>query len=139
MSPTECPTCGGPAWCWADRSDGVTVNFACDTPTCRAGKGPWDTPRPATPLGNVERHDGLDRCPCGCKYWEDDRCIDCGGTEVERPDVPADWPVQPLGIEDLAQAVCPTTCGACGRIWDDGISTGLTPAPAGRCPFEPLH
>ena len=21
---------------------------------------------------------GVDRCECGCKYWENDRCIDCG-------------------------------------------------------------
>ncbi len=31
------------------------------------------------------------------------------------------------------------TCGTCGRIWDDNIVTGWTPAPAGRCPFEPSH
>jgi hypothetical protein len=22
--------------------------------------------------------EGCDRCFCGCKYWEADRCIDCG-------------------------------------------------------------
>ena len=33
-------------------------------------------------LGNVVRDSGCDRCPCGCKYWENDRCVDCGGTEV---------------------------------------------------------
>jgi hypothetical protein len=33
--------------------------------------------------GNVEREHGVDRCYCGSKYWEHDRCIDCGGTEVE--------------------------------------------------------
>lgn len=22
--------------------------------------------------------DGIDRCDCGCKYWQDGRCIDCG-------------------------------------------------------------
>ena len=33
-------------------------------------------------LGN-KRDSGCDRCPCGCKYWENDRCIDCGGTEVD--------------------------------------------------------
>lgn len=37
--------------------------------------------------GNVERREGLDRCYCGCKYWEHDRCIDCGGSDVdEDPD-----------------------------------------------------
>jgi hypothetical protein len=32
-------------------------------------------------LGNRVRQEGVDRCFCGCKYWENDRCIDCGGTE----------------------------------------------------------
>lgn len=41
-----CPECNGPAEVWADRSDGVTVNFACDNPECPAGNGPWDTDRP---------------------------------------------------------------------------------------------
>jgi hypothetical protein len=31
------------------------------------------------------------------------------------------------------------TCGACGRSWDDGRITSITPTPAGRCPFEDLH
>lgn len=31
--------------------------------------------------GNRVRAEGADRCWCGCKYWENDRCIDCGGTE----------------------------------------------------------
>lgn len=29
-------------------------------------------------LGNTEAREGSDRCWCGCKYWERDRCIDCG-------------------------------------------------------------
>jgi hypothetical protein len=28
--------------------------------------------------GNVVARSGYDRCDCGCKYWEQDRCIDCG-------------------------------------------------------------
>lgn len=32
-----------------------------------------------------------------------------------------------------------TTCGTCGRIWEDGLITGITPTPAGRCPWEYLH
>jgi hypothetical protein len=31
------------------------------------------------------------------------------------------------------------TCGNCGRTWDNGQSTDLTPTPSGRCPFEYLH
>ena len=28
--------------------------------------------------GNLTAQSGCDRCDCGCKYWEFDRCIDCG-------------------------------------------------------------
>ena len=38
------------------------------------------------PNGNVVRIDGVDRCACGCKYWERDRCIDCGDTQVVEDD-----------------------------------------------------
>lgn len=31
------------------------------------------------------------------------------------------------------------TCETCWRMWDDSISTGSTPVPAGRCPFEYDH
>lgn len=27
--------------------------------------------------GNEVAQEGVDRCWCGCKYWEKDRCIDC--------------------------------------------------------------
>jgi len=33
--------------------------------------------------GNRVRVEGVDRCWCGCKYWENDACVDCGGTEVQ--------------------------------------------------------
>jgi DNA-directed RNA polymerase subunit N (RpoN/RPB10) len=29
-------------------------------------------------LGNKIALEGCDRCYCGCKYWENDKCIDCG-------------------------------------------------------------
>ena len=29
------------------------------------------------PLANIIAQEGCDRCFCGCKYWEHDRCIDC--------------------------------------------------------------
>lgn len=32
-----------------------------------------------------------------------------------------------------------TVCGACGAAWDDSVSTGWTPTPAGRCPWEDEH
>lgn len=28
-------------------------------------------------LGNTMALEGVDRCACGCKYWENDRCCDC--------------------------------------------------------------
>lgn len=31
------------------------------------------------------------------------------------------------------------TCGACGRSWDDAVSTAITPTPSARCPFEYDH
>lgn len=29
-------------------------------------------------LGNEIAKEGVDICFCGCKYWERDKCIDCG-------------------------------------------------------------
>ena len=28
--------------------------------------------------GNRVAIEGLTRCPCGSKYWENDACVDCG-------------------------------------------------------------
>lgn len=53
------------------------------------------------------------------------------------PEVPADFPVRPLGPDD--PATDRVTCGTCGRSWDDAIGTTWTPAPAARCPFEYFH
>ncbi len=55
--------------------------------------------------------------------------------------VPKDSPVRPLrvGTKAYAKATGLTTCGTCGRHWDDDIVTGITPAPSGRCPFEYYH
>ena len=53
------------------------------------------------------------------------------------PEVPADFPVQPL--QSLDDARYAAQCGVCHRIWDDGQATAYTPAPAGRCPFEAFH
>lgn len=53
------------------------------------------------------------------------------------PKVPKDFPVKVL--KPGAKAKDRATCGTCGRSWDDGIVTGLTPAAAARCPFEQYH
>jgi len=57
--------------------------------------------------------------------------------ETELLPVPEDWPVQPLQSGDKAER--PTTCGTCGRTWDDAKVTGMTPTPSARCPFEAFH
>jgi hypothetical protein len=69
---------------------------------------------------------GLDDIP----YAEEDG-------KDELPEVPEDFPVQPL--KPGQPAVDRVTCGTCGRSWDDAISTGWTPTPSGRCPFEYFH
>lgn len=47
--------------------------------------------------------------------------------------VPGDLRRQVIPPEDIA------TCGTCGRSWDDGQGTSVTPTPSGRCPFEYDH
>lgn len=51
--------------------------------------------------------------------------------------VPKNWPVQPVKLAPNNRDYA--TCGTCGRIWNDALSTSMTPAPSGRCPFEPFH
>lgn len=53
------------------------------------------------------------------------------------PSVPSGWPVQPIEQDRRVKNLC--TCLTCGRSWDDGVSTSITPAPSGRCPFEYFH
>lgn len=68
--------------------------------------------------------------------------IDVEG-EIERPPVPADWPVQPIPAPErdqrAADGECIATCEECGRSWDDETPTSMTPTPGGRCPFEAFH
>lgn len=60
------------------------------------------------------------------------------GYDALAPDVPADFPVQPL-LHWSSTDPRVMQCGECGRAWDDTVSTDLTPAPSGRCPFEYFH
>lgn len=60
------------------------------------------------------------------------------------PRVPASHEVRPLRYGSKAWKAAEATrtlftCGGCGRSWDDGIVTGMTPTPSGRCPFEYYH
>ena len=61
--------------------------------------------------------------------------------KVAAEEVPDDYPVKVLkpGTEAYRNAKDLTTCGTCGRSWDDAVITGMTPAPSARCPFEYYH
>lgn len=61
----------------------------------------------------------------------------CRAVLVPEKDVPADFPVRPL--KDDEHPPGRTTCGTCGRSWDDDAVTDRTPVPSARCPFEPFH
>jgi hypothetical protein len=50
---------------------------------------------------------------------------------------PEDFPVAELWEGEEARDRA--TCGACGRSWDDGAVTSMTPTPSGRCPWEAYH
>lgn len=50
--------------------------------------------------------------------------------------IPDDFEVRP--IEDRGEPGT-ATCGYCDLSWNDDLSTGLTPVPSGRCPFEYFH
>jgi hypothetical protein len=56
--------------------------------------------------------------------------------QIHNP-VPRSHPVRALEPHESGAAVM--TCGTCGRRWDDDFITSMTPAPAGRCPFEEFH
>lgn len=47
--------------------------------------------------------------------------------------------IELLTPEAIERTPGAATCGTCGRSWDDDHSTGVTPTPAGRCPFEDDH
>ncbi len=58
---------------------------------------------------------------------------DKGGADSVREGFAGDVYVVPFSADTV------TECGTCGRMWDDAISTSVTPVPAGRCPFEYDH
>lgn len=70
---------------------------------------------------------------CGSE-WE--RVEDVQVSAVPRGDHTPD----PRGVVELEpDDPRATVCGACGRGWDDTVSTSCTPTPSGRCPFEGEH
>lgn len=79
--------------------------------------------------GAAARSAGVTVCRCGHSVH----------AQATLPPVPPDFPVQPLTPDQAGLATDPATCGECGRTWDDAVSTGMTPVPSGRCPFEHFH
>jgi hypothetical protein len=51
--------------------------------------------------------------------------------------IPDDYEVRPVDAAAPGSRI--TTDGYCGLSWDDAVVTSMTPAPSGRCPFEPFH
>lgn len=58
-------------------------------------------------------------------------------TPAPNQGIPDSHPVQPLKWGQTPPGMA--TCLTCDRSWDDSVSTSMTPAPAGRCPFEYYH
>lgn len=62
--------------------------------------------------GNISAHEGLDRCFCGAKYWENDQCVSCGASiqrvwivqhaEGQRTlsGIKHQWAMDALGLQD---------------------------------------
>ena len=68
--------------------------------------------------GNAVAREGCDRCSCGCKYWENDRCIDCGTpiSEVTRQCPECDHDLMPPGPAGQPGDDS-YYCEGCGRAW----------------------
>lgn len=54
--------------------------------------------------------------------------------------VPKDWPVRHIyrGSKAASRPGI-AECGTCRRLWDDTVTTSMTPTPSARCPFEYFH
>ena len=72
--------------------------------------------------GNVEAREGCDRCYCGCKYWEFDRCVDCA-THIDQVICPGSDRLELKWGHDIVTGTIP--CPVCDtRVTME--STGLT-------------
>lgn len=68
--------------------------------------------------------------------WSFSRYVYSTVSPVLKPeDIPSDFEVKPDPKDPYTFA----QCGTCLLTWDDSISTGITPVPSGRCPFEYFH
>lgn len=79
--------------------------------------------------GNVIAREGATRCACGCKYWENDRCIDCGDKprcecgnplNQDNDESKCDWCMNPeceiiVEVDGVASGTRISTCEFDGR------------------------
>lgn len=59
---------------------GIETGVVCRACYRADGMGDmWDTTiaTPADKHGNLVAEEGVSRCSCGSKYWENDKCVDC--------------------------------------------------------------
>lgn len=95
--------------------------------------------------GNLIAQEGCTRCACGCKYWENDRCIDCGES-VPVPVQPkwADLDFPNLGVweqfdlnsgltRDVAKCIC------CGTVYEPHVEDGGNFEPCYSCMNPDYH
>jgi hypothetical protein len=67
--------------------------------------------------GNVRATEGVTRCACGAKYWENDRCVSCGA-------------VAPTVCAECATALHPGTHALTGEPeWHDDDDLGSSESP----------
>ncbi len=58
-------------------------------------------------FGNQLQCEGLARCACGCKYYELDRCVDCGThaqINLQHPRNNPNWEIADAAMEYEARA-----------------------------------
>lgn len=67
-----------------DATDSDPVGLGFDVLPLGASAARRGCPSPLDPhigvrrLNNMIAVEGVDRCRCGAKYWENDTCVDCG-------------------------------------------------------------
>lgn len=60
-------------------------------------------------------------------------------SEIARAEISVENGARPQFDEDGNIRVDMSTCGTCGKSWNDALISERTPAPAARCPYEAWH
>lgn len=85
---TRCPGCGN--WFRGARGLRAHMSRRFNTLACKPSLKPEKPAedevrtkcfqREPDEHGNRIAREGFDRCACGVKYWENDKCVDCGAS-----------------------------------------------------------